>query len=1195
MAHYYNLPKLNFEDYPPATASGVWMKSGALNDMASSLELSNDDVEIDGLKSLPDPWARPLLFNQALTTKGHIAKADARDQWRGLLALLALRHFYTNTFILRVQTIDLDQTGVGNAKFRSVLRRLAPKDTLNQNLDWTRTGVITIRTTGEDEFDVGETNAIGLMVPNCLVAPARGARNLQMEGVPWLRDGLRDPCNYNDIPQEQWVALYAYLINIFKALDGPNISHKAHEIRTEIGDFGKACKEKIDGSARAFAGNYEGFSEDLPYPFYEVLGSAPAPGDEVEGAISECELKVLPDNGVFARSDDEQGKLRGLILIDPDIAKKTLQKAPQDVRLYSKYMLGTVDQGGNRDALQRDAERDGYMVITPDQLFTEKLVKLANDGPVEEHGPRWENFTLPISPLVLFLISRDRISHQLSIDDRGDAFEVRLTLDLIPSDSSSRAPIHTISKLYDKQTMVAEESVPDDIILWPDVGMKNWPWNFMRYSFNSDYEMAPRFAASMQSLADTVALRSKNRRTEAMALLMSLGSNDDLVFERMEQFFQGNSGELKGQDGKLIAHRFRFTDIEDAIGEQHILGQGADYLFFGMKPDDGGDIMPAGCILLPERRSAQGPGTMDIAVDFGTTNTVVYFKSGSKTERMVFKPRVSRPIHSRLADEDQFHYDCVPFFPATEVISPFPTVMYRRSFDLRGGNSSGDVGNSNYHGITDNIFFMPEVADKFSYAVEREEKKELAFDLKWSKDPEIKWMVRRFIRQIIMMSTVEAMAREVMPEKIKWHFSYPQAWSSRDANVFQEAVKLAWTGIMEPVIGKKPNIKDYVDFETEGAAALRFFVDGPEHVGKAGRLITMFDIGGGTTEIAIYHREETIWRSSFKIAGGDFFTQFLSQNIAVFDEFRSSASSMRDVLERFGQNASLKHFVELYISQPDFNDTFADSYPMFSDEPQGVGLTNTATLALAGLFYYTGLVLRSLKSKGLLNDSDINSLTLAFAGRGSSFFSHFGRAEDEYSLLGQLARMITDVVHAEPAEGEENARITEPSDPRVGDLFSTHPKHEVAHGMLCGTRADRKRHARNTATPLGEAVILSNGEQKTFGSDFAVEDLPEGLRLDDVTDHEFDRFLDLLAKRTGLKIKIDSKNGAARNDIRNSVDREFSRALAALEQSGDDETGETQEIEPPFISKLRMLVHMLARNVDERQNLLTVQNEDPKW
>lgn len=1213
MPNIYNLPKLTEQaDYPSPQRTGEWLEPGRLGDLATSLDNNTDVIDIDRLKSIPDPWARPLLFNQALTTKDHIAKVGARAQWRGLLSLIALRHFYPHTYLLSVQTVDLTDQSIGNPKFRQVLRALAPVDTLVAGCDWTRLGLLTIRTAGQDVFDIGRPEAIGLLVPNCLFAPARGAAKVVMPDIPWMRSGLSDPTKCSDIPGEQWVALYQYLNQIGERLQQPDInSSRGQLIFEEIRAFATACREKFqDAKTTPFEPNFVGFSETLPHPFYGDLCKAPSASEETVNGGSECQIQLNDSNGIAFSSEElkELGKaggadrkLTGVILLDQEIAPRTLSRRAEDVRLYGRHKLGTIDQGGNRKAMQSDAERDGFLVVTVDQIFTQKLVRLVNEGRVDAHGPKWERFLLPLSPLALFLVPRDRIMQQLAISDRGDCFEVSLTVSLVPSDPQSRAPQHTITRFYDKTGDVVEDSVPDDIIIWPDVNVPRWPWNLMRYSFNAEYEMAPRFAASMKSLSEIIALRANQNRDEAMRLLKSLGSPEDLVFERMERFFQGNTGELRDAQSNLIAHRFRFIDLGDSIGEQHVLGEGADYLFFGMQPENGVGLIPAGCMLLPERRVAQGQGTLDIAVDFGTTNTVVYMKSADRVEKMMFQSRVTRPLSARLADEDQFAFDCVAFLPGAEVESPFPTVMHMRSFDVSDPGLVAQLEDS-VPVAADNIFFMPEVTDKFGFAVERQKSGSLKFDLKWKRGDENKRRVKRFLRQIVMMCTVEAAARSVSPSRINWHFSYPQAWSSVQARNFKESVRGAWKEIMRPVLGPDVNLNNdalitkLISFETEGAAAVRFFTNGPTNMVKAGRLIVMFDVGGGTTEIAVYFRgEEIIWRSSFRLAGGDFFTRFLSQNIKVFNQFRDGGSSMEDVLRKFGTDASTKHFVELYISQPNFNDVFADSFPMFSDEPEGIGLLNTATVALAGLFYYSGLALRNLMRKGLINESDIGDLTIAFAGRGSSLFRYLGNATDADSTMAQIAAMIGDVAHAD-AHSSENPDPSEweLTKLKIRDLFSTHPKHEVAHGMLCGEPHMGKAHARDKDTPLGERVDLSDGQRKVFEADQCVEKLPAGARLNEVGNEEFDRFLNLLAIRTGLHVKLDSKGGLARDEINNTVDREFAKALQGLEHADDDETGETLDIEPPFITKLRTLVHLLARNVDERKNILVVQNKEPR-
>ena len=1194
----FNLSPLISGKYRDPDATGRWAQSGPLGDLATSLDVPRSEAEIDRLKSLPDVWARPLLFGHALTNKDHIARKAAIRQWRGLLALLGLSNFYANKYVIGLINIDLADESTGNPQFRKVLRQLKPTETITSQASWDKFGVLTLQPKGEDRFDVGEHTAIGLLVPNCIVAPAKSTSYLKVPSVPWLANGLGDPLDQDAMPAAQWAALYDYLGRIKVRLKQPDIVKSAgvDAIRNEVDAFMAGCREKLAdaGVGNAPEARYASAKDEVPSSLYEVLLDPPLqPEDD---RLTDCEVLVPAESDLLSVA----GGIKGIILIDPAIAR-TLNRPIQDVKAWKGYSLQAAVRKEDLDAIRKEALGEGYLVVTPEDLLTAKLVRLLNDGKVEAHGPKWENLLLPLSPLGLLLTGKDKIVDSLELNDRGDRFEVGLTIGLKGGEDLARPGSHQVVQSYDKKADTDEQAVPDDIVLWPNKSFAGWPWNFMRFSYDSRYEMAPRFAASRGSLSAMVTAMAKGDTAKTLSALQALGDQGDLVFERIHPVFNGDMAELKSANGDLILHRVRFRNVSDAIGEQHILGKGSETIFFSGKLGDDDYPSPAGCLMLPKKPASLNQGSMRIAVDFGTTNTVVYYSTGSSgsPEAMVFEERVFRPLWSKLAEEDQFAYDCVEFLPARDVPSPFPTVMHKRVFDLGGSEALKDGAASGYHGIADNIFFMPNVPSRIGYAAEREAKEQLEFDLKWGTDSKQKRMVRRFLRQIVLMSTVEAMSRNIQPQNIEWHFSYPQAWDHTQVSNFQKAVTQAWEEILHPVLGKSEKALDHIRFETEGAAALRYFIKGPS-AGKTGQRVLMLDIGGGSTEIAIYDLEKNVWRGSFKLAGGDFFTRFLSNNTKIFEQFKDDVagdtSEFERVLKEFGGNESTRHFVELYISQDGFNESFGESYPMFSEEAEGLGLRNAALVMIAGYFYYSGLVVRSLIERRQLRANSMDEFTVAFAGRGSSFFKFLGEMRNDESPLGRAVRMMTDVVLAgEEEKAQENPETWTFTNPRVNESFSELPKHEVAYGMLCGDAAGRKK-AMDEAIPLGESVeLLSDGEELSLSALHNISELPPGARLIDIGEDEFDRFLELLRQRVGLKINIDSKGGEARSQINNTVKYAFSGNLDALEnyeESEDDD--ETLEIEPPFISKLRCLVHMLAQNVAARKEEVVVRTEAPR-
>jgi len=72
---------------------GTWQQEtdvNLLSTFAANLDVSQTPVNSDLLSSVPAPWARLLLFENALFDSRHPSHSDITDQWRGMLGLIAL-------------------------------------------------------------------------------------------------------------------------------------------------------------------------------------------------------------------------------------------------------------------------------------------------------------------------------------------------------------------------------------------------------------------------------------------------------------------------------------------------------------------------------------------------------------------------------------------------------------------------------------------------------------------------------------------------------------------------------------------------------------------------------------------------------------------------------------------------------------------------------------------------------------------------------------------------------------------------------------------------------------------------------------------------------------------------------------------------------------------------------------------------
>src|SRR5689334_19962054 len=89
------LPELDQALQPPAPNAGTeWGEHDAglpvLAKYSASLAVPHVDVSAEKLKSVPSPWARLLIFEQALFQPRHPVHSQIRSEWRGLLGAIGL-------------------------------------------------------------------------------------------------------------------------------------------------------------------------------------------------------------------------------------------------------------------------------------------------------------------------------------------------------------------------------------------------------------------------------------------------------------------------------------------------------------------------------------------------------------------------------------------------------------------------------------------------------------------------------------------------------------------------------------------------------------------------------------------------------------------------------------------------------------------------------------------------------------------------------------------------------------------------------------------------------------------------------------------------------------------------------------------------------------------------------------------------
>ena len=250
--------------------------------------------------------------------------------------------------------------------------------------------------------------------------------------------------------------------------------------------------------------------------------------------------------------------------------------------------------------------------------------------------------------------------------------------------------------------------------------------------------------------------------------------------------------------------------------------------------------------------------------------------------------------------------------------------------------------------------------------------------LKWEEGHQP--MAMAYLKQLCLHCAAEAFRQG--GRTLRWYYSLPTAFSlGRRADFI--ALWAAVRGWIESETGMTCNQPSWL---TESVAAARYFT---HHGALPGVAAVVIDIGGGTSDVAIWAKNELILQTSVRLAGTEMFLKPLFENRkellplllagVVGDAFVDRLKAMQPsyyrqfyaqidgLLRAEGANVRLRVLPN-----------FARLAPMIA--PMGLGL--------CGLFYYLGLMLRHLRERGLYGD-DVPQVFVG--GNGSNLFHWVAR------------------------------------------------------------------------------------------------------------------------------------------------------------------------------------------------------------
>ncbi len=956
------------------SSPGVWedRPHSHLGELAEAIEIPPTQSRI---YSVPDPWARAVLFDRALFDEAHPLHETTKGEWRGLLALIGMK-VRRNLEGMTVTKVDLRHAGQVQGSFTSVLARLMPQDNdrLAADSDWQQFYLMRWKL-----YEHSRPRAFGITSPLTLVCAAADYADVLPREISWY-DGrvLCDPKDH--LSKRERIALAEWLRVLVQKMPTGTRSQRRGWVIDHLKDFYTSlADEKEPTAADVLSDRRLGFNHGI----YKELLDLPRKGET--GTVSDVEIITSAD-----------GAPRYL-LIDPSLEHQFNEPA-REIVVYGDNTLATSSVY-TRTGKTSDLITAGIHWCTPDFFFSDTLVYEANGTnafpgcmPVKFNGdPRKRSIALPLSSDVLSLFKPQTLAENFAIDWQSDGSAIcRLKLRLRTSQGERNC---VIQKTYNDDSMLRIQHLPM-ICIWPNfrlaVGWKIY-FTFQNWYGTEQDEL------SVEPWSSSEPQPTAHRRLE-------------LDNRRFQIYRTG------GYPEALICKTSYYNKVKQREWEAKALL-----------------LLELPLVLVPA-----GQSQVMLGIDFGSTGTNVYHCSPGQTPQPVLFANRIRQITD--FDPNQFNaFNRDLFVPAKEWAAKNILSVFHDFGDPRGGENDRLV-------LRDGHILYLDDPGEFQPA----ERNRVKSNLKWGGERE-RLVAHDFLKQLCLQAAAEMGVLGVTSVDLR--FSYPTAFSVTDIAKFG----VSWKGIsptMKEFTGLSFTVNSGGINNCEAVAATRFFSDHTGNADITGAAITI-DIGGGTTDLAVWSDLKLHSHSSILFAGRDIFLMPLRKRPEVLSDIEPRV--LLDRLQKSQRDAAFNAHLDAIVAR--WGDKLIEVLHIKEARPSVRGFLRLLRIGLCGIGFFAGLMIRRLVEKQSIDKTTIGSISIFAGGNGSKMFRWcaLGEFSEQTEIFEQFSKSFR--------AGADWKTV------RVHVQLSKEPKAEVAYGLV--------------STPLTLPVV-ENCSSSLAGEEFKV-------------------------------------------------------------------------------------------------------------
>lgn len=504
------------------------------------------------------------------------------------------------------------------------------------------------------------------------------------------------------------------------------------------------------------------------------------------------------------------------------------------------------------------------------------------------------------------------------------------------------------------------------------------------------------------------------------------------------------------------AGQVEFTPMAEGLVPREIPGRGRRQWYMSEKPLQGfvGSVGDKKGLLIIRNTPLDPPNKLwRVGIDFGSTHTGVFYREVSERNgKLVSVPGVNQkaeikplPIHPRvkiLTQGDQFQLQQNFFFwSATGAATAsdngsFPTQL------IIPANRVEDYGTS-WLPREGNIFF--------GSLLDNIPSNKLETDLKWNADRD-DYATRAFLRSLLILVEAEAIANGASVVLVE--HAYPTAFPD---NLIQKH-KNGWDGA-EACVGLKVSQTPL----SEAIAVCRHLK--VEQDAKPMSNVIAFDIGGSTTDIAVWTDRTMVIQESVKMGAGSVGTYIETENPPLFRNwFEGLLRSFNRnwLLPQGGLTKNIFHAALNRLAENNLLDKFIDNVKASSATDEVKRFVSHIIFLIAAVSYYAGLLTRKAGANTL------GQYYLYFCGRGGQLFRWVPKSDELVKEMYRAGLL-----------GPGQAGGAEP--PSVKSSVSTFPKQEVGRGLLIENEQLRVQDGQAGGSILIEAKETVTAAEDGYG------------------------------------------------------------------------------------------------------------------